>query len=151
VLTLTEAAKETGLSRPAIFYAIKSGRLSATKDDRGQFLIDPAELFRVYKPLNKLNVKINNLNVKSIKVDQEETDNESAFLRREIELLRQQIARERNQVTREREQIADLKADRDHWRRQATMLLTHQPDTKPKPEQQVESLLLKKLFGKDRR
>jgi hypothetical protein len=32
MLTLTQAAGETGLKRSAIFKAIKSGRLSATKD-----------------------------------------------------------------------------------------------------------------------
>lgn len=133
MLTLTKAAEETGLSRPAIFYAIKDGRLSATKDDRGRFLIDPAELFRVYKPVNKVNGKINDININNVNQD------ETAFLRREIELLRQQIERER-------EQIADLKSDRDHWRRQATMLLTHQEQ--PVPEQSVKSLLLERLFGR---
>jgi len=58
MLTLTEAAKEVGLSRPAIFNAIKRGSLSATKDAQGRFIIDPAELFRVYKPIN--NVAVNN-------------------------------------------------------------------------------------------
>jgi hypothetical protein len=53
MLTLTESSKETGLTRSAIFKAIKSGRLSANKNDKGEFLIDPAELFRVYKPVNK--------------------------------------------------------------------------------------------------
>jgi len=53
MLTLTESSKETGLTRSAIFKAIKSGRLSANKNNKGEFLIDPAELFRVYKPVNK--------------------------------------------------------------------------------------------------
>jgi hypothetical protein len=33
-----------------IFRAIKAGRMSAGRDDDGNFLIDPAELFRVYPP-----------------------------------------------------------------------------------------------------
>ena len=46
MLTLAEAAKETGLTKPAILKAIQKGRVSATKDDKGQWLIDPAELFQ---------------------------------------------------------------------------------------------------------
>jgi hypothetical protein len=53
MLTLAQAAKETGLTKPAIFKAIKSGKISASKDDRGQWMIDPAELFRVYAPASQ--------------------------------------------------------------------------------------------------
>jgi hypothetical protein len=48
MLTLGQAAKETGLSKTAIARAIKSGRLSGTKSESGEYQIDPAELFRVY-------------------------------------------------------------------------------------------------------
>jgi excisionase family DNA binding protein len=44
VFTITEAAKKAGVSRTAIYKAIKAGRLSATKDDNGNFQIDAAEL-----------------------------------------------------------------------------------------------------------
>ena len=47
LLTLGQAAKEVGLSKPTISEAIKKGRLSATKDGN-QYQIDPAELFRVW-------------------------------------------------------------------------------------------------------
>jgi hypothetical protein len=39
--------------KSAIFKAIKNGRISASKDDKGQWMIDPAELFRVYAPAEK--------------------------------------------------------------------------------------------------
>ncbi len=48
MFTLGQAAKETGVSKTAIARAIKSGRLSASKNDLGEYQIDPAELFRVY-------------------------------------------------------------------------------------------------------
>ena len=48
--TLGEAAKATGKSKTAIQKAIASSRLSATKDETGQWQIDPAELHRVYPP-----------------------------------------------------------------------------------------------------
>jgi hypothetical protein len=53
MLTLAQAAKETGLTKPAIFKAIKNGKISASKDARGQWMIDPAELFRVYAPASQ--------------------------------------------------------------------------------------------------
>ena len=45
--TLTEAATATGLSRSTIFWAIKSGRISAARIE-GNFWIEPVELHRVY-------------------------------------------------------------------------------------------------------
>lgn len=49
-LTLGQAAKETGLGKSTILRAVKSGRLSAARNDDGSWRIDPAELFRVYAP-----------------------------------------------------------------------------------------------------
>ena len=51
MFTITESAKEANVSRAAIHKAIKAGRLSATKNDDGNYLIDAAELFRVYQPV----------------------------------------------------------------------------------------------------
>ena len=47
-LTLNQAAKVAHKSKAAILEAIRSGRLSAARDDLNQWQIDPAELFRVY-------------------------------------------------------------------------------------------------------
>lgn len=55
LLTLGQAAKETGKSKPTILNAINKGRVSARKGATGAWEIEPAELFRVYgrvKPLN---------------------------------------------------------------------------------------------------
>ncbi|TJZ89330.1 DNA-binding protein [Paracoccus gahaiensis] len=46
--SISQAAKETGLSKSTISRAIKAGRISASKQDDGAYLIEPAELFRVY-------------------------------------------------------------------------------------------------------
>ena len=135
MLTLGEAAREVGKTKPAIANAIKSGRISATRDDKGQYQIDPAELFRVYPAKSK---------------ELGETiPHESATLQRENELLREQLAtvqeereRERallqNQLERERQQA-------DHWRQQATMLLTHQPQ--PAAAETPRPGLWRRLFG----
>jgi len=46
--SVSRAARETGLSKSTISRAIKSGRISATRQHDGSYHIEPAELFRVY-------------------------------------------------------------------------------------------------------
>ncbi len=58
-MTLTEAAKWAGVTRPTIFKAIKSGKLFGRKDDAGEWRIDPAELERAYHPGKQGNVSGN--------------------------------------------------------------------------------------------
>jgi len=137
MLTLTQAAKEVGRTRSTVFKAIKSGRLSATKDAQGHLLIDPVELHRVYVAGDM--VKGN----KSEQLDIVNDTHEIVFLRRENEILRQQAERDRQQIEREQEQT-------DHWRKQATMLLTHQPEKQQdiKQDRKEDSPLWRKLFGR---
>lgn len=55
-----------------------------------------------------------------------------------LEKEREERGRERQQMQSSisdlRAQIDDLKTDRDHWRQQATALLTHQPDAPTRKE-----------------
>jgi excisionase family DNA binding protein len=119
MLTAKEAAEQTGNSKPAILKAIKSGRLSASKNDRGEWRIDPAELFRVYPEADNHSEKIH-----------ASLSPESNVVHSEVQLLREQMQRIETERDRERRQfenvIDDLREDRDHWRRQATALLTDQ-------------------------
>ncbi|HRW57963.1 MAG TPA: hypothetical protein P5185_09415, partial [Oscillospiraceae bacterium] len=46
--SLKEAATQTGRGKPAILKAIQKGRISAKKNELGEWQIDPAELHRVY-------------------------------------------------------------------------------------------------------
>jgi len=125
MLTLTEAAKAVGLSRPAIFKAIKTGRLSATLNNAGHHQIDPAELFRVYKPVNtEVSQPVNKVN-----------EGNAALLTLELSLTRELL----EQVKSERDSLK-------HSLEQALTLLTHtEPAKKPEP---VKSLLFEKLFGR---
>src|SRR5215217_447789 len=52
-LSLGQAAKETGMDKATISRAIKSGKLSATRQENGGYAIDPAELFRVFAPASQ--------------------------------------------------------------------------------------------------
>jgi hypothetical protein len=49
--TLGTASQATGCAKSTILRAIKAGRISATRDDIGQWAIEPAELFRVFPAL----------------------------------------------------------------------------------------------------
>ena len=48
MLSPNEASKHFPVSKTSILRDIKEGRLSATRNDRGHYKIDPAELARVY-------------------------------------------------------------------------------------------------------
>ena len=119
MIGMTEAAKLTGKQRQTIHKAIKEGRISAIRSEAGEWRIDPAELFRVYPPLSTVNDN------QSAKVDTGLQRVDSG-LQREVELLRERI-REKDDI------ISDLREDRDHWRQQATALLT---DQRPKPTEE---------------
>ena len=115
-MTLSEAAAWAGKGRPAILKAIQKGVLSATKDDTGQWRIDPAELARAYRPGTKQD---GSSVVPRSTLDIAEA---TAGKGRELALLREML----DEVRRERD---DVRQDRDHWREQAetqTRLLTHQ-------------------------
>ena len=47
-ITLLQAAKQGWPSRATLYRAIKNGKLSAAKDDRGAPVVNTAELVRVY-------------------------------------------------------------------------------------------------------
>jgi hypothetical protein len=122
VITLAEAAKETGLTKPAILKAIQKGRVSATKDDKGQWLIDPAELFRVYSPAAKK------------EMTETQTGNFELLLKlKEIEakltVTEQRLRDKESEIENFRAQVDDLRTERERWRTQAeqiTRLLTDQ-------------------------
>ena len=107
VYTLGEAAIAVGKSKATISKAIKTGRISAEKQLNGSYKIDPSELHRVYPPTPS-----------TVEGERQETPNSTVDkLRETIELeVRLQAADKR---------ILELEEDREHWRQQATRLLSH--------------------------
>lgn len=111
--TLGDAAKATGKSKATISKAIKSGRISAAKDETGAFQIDPAELHRVYPP--------------AVSSEQNETLKETPHGQEKSGLIMELQARLEAATERLADKdgiISDLREDRDKWRHQATALLT---------------------------
>ena len=109
-LSLSQAAKLTGKSKSTINRAIKAGKLSATRHDDGSYSIDPAELSRAFGWEPHEGAK------------RRDAEPDGTRLLERIEALE-------TMLNREREISADLKEDRDRWRRQATALLTDQRPT----------------------
>jgi vacuolar-type H+-ATPase subunit B/Vma2 len=133
MLTITEAAKEAGLTRAAIHKAIKTGRLSAAKTDNGNYLIDPAELFRVYSRVKPT------ISKKFIEVETS------------VDTVDYRLMAQRLEFTERL--LKQAEEERDNLRislNQAMLLITHQPEPEiPKPESRpVKSLLWEKLFGR---
>lgn len=132
--TLGQAAKATGISKPTLSRAIKSGKLSGQKQPDGSFLIDPAELHRVYLPVTATGN--DNWNV-----EQSETPSNPKVLQAQLEVLREERERERRQLQatiddlrhRLDEEAAERRQSAGEIRR-LTLLLTdqHQPTAEPK-------------------
>ena len=106
MLTLTEAARECGLSRSTLWRAIKAGKISATKNEEGEFRIDPAELARVYP----------NRPEEPPRLPGDPGEIELTHAREKMEMLQGRVE----------ELKADLRRERDvgdAWRKQAERLL----------------------------
>jgi len=114
-MTLSQAAKASGKSKSTLSRAIKTGRLSATRLDDGNFSIDPAELFRAYPgtPYSTYEERHKEWHATPVPTE----------LQSRISMLELLLEKEREAAAREREISADLKEDRDKWRQQATSLL----------------------------
>lgn len=131
--SLKHAAEATGKSKPTILRAIQSGKISAKKDDHNEWLIDPAELHRVYEPITRNDAR-------TVAERNDEILNEKASLRREVEIRDERLIaieaeRERERLTLQ-ETIADLRRRLDaeaEERRKLTMLLTDQRKAEPEP------------------
>jgi hypothetical protein len=130
MFTITESAKQCGLTRAAIHKAIKTGRLSATKNDDGNYQIDPAELFRVYKKVDITGIQQNT------EVDKSE-----------YRLIAQRLEFTERLLKQAEEERDNLRLSLN----QAMTLIAHQP-AQPVPEPEtVRSLLFERLFNRGRR
>jgi hypothetical protein len=119
-MTIKQAGEATGKSKATILRAIQAHRISAAKDDvTGAWMIDPAELHRVFPPA---------ANDAGEAVQGREGHGEpDSVMRLELAMMQQRLEELRQERERERADkdavIADLREDRDRWRTQAEKLL----------------------------
>src|SRR5215207_9436029 len=115
--TLGEAANAAGKAKSTIFKACKDGLISFSRDGRGRFLIEPAELHRVFAPAG-VERPVERASEQPQTAVQTDTETlkaaiERDFLKREVEQLRTLLD--------------DMKAERDRWALQAERLALSPP------------------------
>lgn len=123
-LTLNKAAQTCGRSKATLLDAIRAGRLSAPKDERGRYTIDPAELHRVFPFEMPDRSKNRSPEPKPTTLENHPT---TQALEREVDLLR--------------EMLAKAEANADQWRTMAQRQQALLEDKRPKG-------LLARLLGR---
>ena len=136
--TLGKAAEATGKSKTTIHRAINSGKLSAMRNEQGEYEIDPSELMRVYDIVTPEPQKRKDMerSVTPVMLD------EAPVLRAEIEGLKQQLALLKDERDDLRRRLDEDSAER----RRLTLLLTD-PTNKPASAPEPRPSFLKRLFG----
>lgn len=128
ILTLRQAAELTGKSKSTLTRAIKSGRLSASRDAEGMYAINPAELARVYPLVETPDAPHEARHGASR--NSETGPDDAAILRLKLSLLVDERDRERTAAEREREQlaatVADLRMRLDRAEQRITVLIGSQ-------------------------
>ena len=114
-LSLNKAAKQSNVAKTTLQRALESGELSAKKNDKGHWQIDPAELGRWIDNRPTEQTKTGPKNQTGTHYGTTEKPSETSVLSVELEVLRQRMA-DKDDV------IADLRAERDEWRKQAQQL-----------------------------
>lgn len=118
MFTMGQAAKEVGTSKTSIHRAIKSGKLSASRNDDGTFSIDPAELFRAY-PRNGSSRHGTGTMEQTVPDSATPVTAADATVTAERAAMAAQVAALERQAAMQDERIAELKEQRDAWQRQA--------------------------------
>lgn len=100
-LSLNKAAKEASVAKSTLLDALNSGRMSAGKNEKGHWQIDPSELFRVFPKTGSTEQRKPN----PTPSDGLQKTTENGALEVEVKMLR--------------EMLEEARADRDSWKDQA--------------------------------
>jgi hypothetical protein len=119
--SLKQAAEAAGRGKPAILRAIQRGIISAQRNGKNEWVIDPSELHRVY-PRVALNGGVGS------ETERYATNDEIPLLRQENEFLKQQIEREREMSQELSRRLDDETAER----RKLTAMLAYKPEKEQK-------------------
>ena len=121
--TLGEAANAAGKAKSTIFKACKDGLISFSRDGRGRFLIEPAELHRVF-PLTSVE-----------RPPEHAAEQPQTAIQTDAETLKAAIERDflKREVEQLRTMLNDMKAERDRWAQQAERLALAPPQQPAPP------------------
>src|ERR1700732_5239451 len=104
--TLGQAAKAVGMAKPSILRSIKAGRISAGRNEFGQWAIEPCELHRVYPALTDESGTGNGTGERAV------TGGETAVAQANA---RAALAEAR--LSDSKTMLEDIREQRDRWRR----------------------------------
>ncbi len=130
MLTLRQAAEAVGMSKPGVLKAIKSGKVSAEKNIRGQYQIQAAELFRVYDPISRVNgnghepvnPEGNENSSPSLREETSQSGSVNASYQVELDGLRLELAHQKQLLAMSGETVIDLRQRLDESQSQVTQL-----------------------------
>jgi excisionase family DNA binding protein len=133
--TLAEAAKACGVNKSTVKLALKAGRLSGTKDDRGIWRVEAADLDRAFPrgasaaastealPCHAPPDAVTNALMPGLP-SSDRIDLDDAELRRRASLAEQRLY---DRITDLQDAIVDMRRDRDAWREQAERMNSPAP------------------------
>ena len=134
--TAGQAAEATGKNIATITRAIKSGKVSARKDDSGAWRIEPAELHRVF-PLVAQDLRKPEMQEDASLAQGVQTRMQDNALQIELATLRERIKAQNEILADRADTIADLRARLDREgeerRRLAAILTDQTPPAAPDP------------------
>src|SRR3974390_3118327 len=116
--TLGQAAKAVGMSKTSILRSIKAGRISAGRDELGQWAIEPCELHRVYPALPDDNDTGTGTGERAVTPG----DTALAEASARAALAEARLCDLKAMLDDMRGQRDDIRGERDHWREQAQRL-----------------------------
>src|SRR5437016_3743298 len=117
--TLAAAAAACGVNKSTILRAIKAGKVSGTKDEHGEWHVEPAELHRVYPPVADAPERANAM-------QRDATEDAAA-----LASAHQRAALAEERLSDLKAVLEDMRADRDAWRDQAQRLALPKPYAAP--------------------
>jgi hypothetical protein len=117
--TLGQAAKACGMSKTSIFRSIKAGRISAARDELGQWAIEPCELHRVHPPPHGRQ----RYGERNGGTSRNRRGHGSRGGKRARFPARTAARRSQAMLDDMRGQRDDMRGERDHWREQAQRLV----------------------------
>lgn len=132
-LNMTRAAKAAGIARGTLYKHIKEGRVTCEQNEKGEKVIDTAELLRVYGELRHPDTSSEQTEERAN--ERHETP-ESVLLREQITLLQKQVE--------------DLRQDKQTSQKREEDLLTiikQQQALLPPPQQPKKAGLWARVLG----
>jgi hypothetical protein len=119
--SLAVAAAATGLNKSTVLRAIKAGRISGTRNELGEWQVEPAEAHRVYPPV-------------AAATEGTSAVPQHADAAADLEILRQRASLADERLAELKAALESMRQQRDKWQAQAErlagMALT---DHRPRP------------------